>query len=67
MLVLFFAATHFFFFSAGSWFPILGVGSLAAGFAYTLFEILVAFLQAFVFAVLTCIYLNDVVNLGHGH
>jgi F-type H+-transporting ATPase subunit a len=27
----------------------------------------VAFLQAFVFAVLTTIYLNDVVNLGHGH
>jgi F-type H+-transporting ATPase subunit a len=35
--------------------------------ALTAFEFLVAFLQAFVFAVLTCIYLNDVVNLGHGH
>ena len=33
----------------------------------TALECLVAFLQAFVFAVLTCIYLNDVVNLGHGH
>lgn len=33
----------------------------------TALEFLVAFLQAFVFAVLTCIYLNDVVNLGHGH
>jgi F-type H+-transporting ATPase subunit a len=29
-------------------------------------EFLVAFLQAFVFAVLTCVYLNDVVNL-HSH
>jgi F-type H+-transporting ATPase subunit a len=35
--------------------------------ALTALECLVAFLQAFVFAVLTCIYLNDVVNLGHGH
>jgi F-type H+-transporting ATPase subunit a len=33
----------------------------------TALEFLVAFLQAFVFAVLTCIYLNDVVNLDHAH
>jgi F-type H+-transporting ATPase subunit a len=33
----------------------------------TALEFLVAFLQAFVFAVLASIYLNDVVNLGHGH
>jgi F-type H+-transporting ATPase subunit a len=41
--------------------------SLAMVVALTALECLVAFLQAFVFAVLTCIYLNDVVNLGHGH
>ena len=35
--------------------------------ALTALEFLVAFLQAFVFAVLTCIYLNDVVNLDHAH
>ena len=29
-------------------------------------EFIVAFLQAFVFAALTCVYLNDVVNL-HSH
>jgi F-type H+-transporting ATPase subunit a len=29
-------------------------------------EFIVAFLQAFVFAALTCVYLNDVVNL-HNH
>ena len=28
-------------------------------------EILVAFLQAYVFAILTCIYLNDALNLHH--
>jgi F-type H+-transporting ATPase subunit a len=41
--------------------------SLTMVVALTALECLVAFLQAFVFAVLTCIYLNDVVNLGHGH
>lgn len=35
--------------------------------ALTALEFIVAFLQAFVFAALTCVYLNDVVNLGHGH
>ena len=41
--------------------------SLAMTVGLTALEFLVAFLQAFVFAVLTTIYLNDVVNLGHGH
>ena len=41
--------------------------SLGGIVALTALEFLVAFLQAFVFTVLTCIYLNDVVNLGHGH
>lgn len=65
MLVLFFAATQFFFFSAGSWFPILGVGTLAAGFAYTLFELLVAFLQAYVFTILTAVYIQLAVAEEH--
>jgi F-type H+-transporting ATPase subunit a len=30
-------------------------------------EFVVAFLQAFVFAALACVYLNEVVNLDHGH
>ena len=33
--------------------------------AFTALEILVAFLQAFVFAVLTCIYLNDALHMHH--
>jgi F-type H+-transporting ATPase subunit a len=28
-------------------------------------ELLVAFLQAYVFAILTCIYLNDALHPGH--
>jgi F-type H+-transporting ATPase subunit a len=39
--------------------------SLGGVVALTALEFLVAFLQAFVFAVLTCVYLNDVVNLHH--
>ncbi len=33
--------------------------------ALTGLEILIAFLQAYVFAILTCIYLNDALNLNH--
>jgi F-type H+-transporting ATPase subunit a len=33
--------------------------------ALTALELLVAFLQAYVFAVLTCIYLNDAIHPGH--
>lgn len=32
-----------------------------------LLDLVVAFLQAFVFAALACVYLNEVVNLDHGH
>lgn len=46
----------------------LGSGvSLAMVVALTGLELIVAFLQAFVFAALATVYLNDVVNLGHGH
>ena len=41
--------------------------SLAMVVALTGLEFIVAFLQAFVFAALATVYLNDVVNLGHGH
>ena len=46
----------------------LGSGvSLAMVVALTALELIVAFLQAFVFATLATVYLNEVVNLGHGH
>jgi F-type H+-transporting ATPase subunit a len=43
----------------GGWLP------LGFSVALTGLEILVAFLQAYVFAILTCIYLNDALNLQH--
>lgn len=57
--------------AAGGGLGLLGIPgavlSMGGVLALTALEFLVAFLQAFVFTVLTCIYLNDVVNLGHGH
>lgn len=59
LLVLLFAATHFFFFGAeGILFKIFGVGTFAFGFAFTLFELLVAALQAYVFTLLTAVYIQ---------
>ncbi len=53
---------------AAGWFGLLILPlSLGMTVGLTALEFLVAFLQAFVFAVLTCIYLNDVVNLDHAH
>ena len=47
---------------------VLGSGlSLFMVIALSALELIVAFLQAFVFAALTCTYLSDVVNLDHGH
>jgi len=45
--------------AAGSVLPLLLVVALTA------LELLVAFLQAYVFAILTCIYLNDAIHPGH--
>lgn len=42
-----------------------GVVPLALTVALTALELLVAFLQAYVFAMLTCIYLNDAIHGGH--
>ena len=42
-----------------------GLAPLLFMVAFTGLEILVAFLQAFVFAVLTCIYLNDALHMHH--
>jgi F-type H+-transporting ATPase subunit a len=41
------------------------VAPLALTVALTALELLVAFLQAYVFTILTCIYLNDAIHPGH--
>jgi len=42
-----------------------GMVPLALTIALIALDLLVAFLQAYVFAVLTCIYLNDALHPGH--
>jgi F-type H+-transporting ATPase subunit a len=41
------------------------IAPLGMAVALTALEFLVAFLQAFVFAILTCVYLNDALHPGH--
>ena len=65
LLVLFFAATQFFIFTLGGWFIALGAVTFAFGFAFTLFEILVALLQAYVFTLLTAVYIQLAVAEEH--
>jgi F-type H+-transporting ATPase subunit a len=50
--------------SAGAW-GLLAIFPFAMAVALTGLEFLVAALQAFVFTVLTCVYLNDAIHPGH--
>lgn len=43
----------------------LAIFPFALALAFTALEFLVAFLQAYIFAVLTCVYLNDAFHPGH--
>ncbi len=58
LLVLCFSATQFFLFNAEGAFKFFGAGTFVFGFAFTLFELLVAFLQAYVFTLLTTVYIQ---------
>jgi F-type H+-transporting ATPase subunit a len=58
LLVLCFSATQFFFFTAGGLWSLFGVGTLAFGLIFTIFELLVAVLQAYVFTFLTAAYIQ---------
>lgn len=64
MLVLFFAATQFFLLNF-DWFTPLAAGTFAMGFAFTLFEIFVSILQAYVFTILTAVYIQLAVAEEH--
>ena len=65
LLVLFFSATQFFLFTLGGAWTVLAAGSLAFGLAFTLFELLVAVLQAYVFTLLTAVYIQLAVAEEH--
>lgn len=65
MLVLCFAATQYLLFSAGGVLKIAGGLTLIGGFAITLFEIFVAFLQAFIFTLLAAVYIQMSLDEEH--
>lgn len=65
ILVLCFAATHFFLFEAGGAIKAIGGLSILAGVAFTVFELLVAGLQAYIFTLLAAAYLNMAVEEEH--
>jgi F-type H+-transporting ATPase subunit a len=65
LLVLCFGAANFFLFHPSIGMKALAPVGLAAGLAFTLFEILVAVLQAYVFALLTAAYIQLSVAADH--
>jgi len=50
---------------AASWGFIVSMFPAFIGMGFIMFELLIAFIQAYVFAVLTCVYLKDTVDLHH--
>ncbi|MBT1167122.1 F0F1 ATP synthase subunit A [Bifidobacterium simiarum] len=58
IVALCFAATQFFLIESHNMMAGFGVLTLAGGFIMTLFEAFVAALQAFIFATLSCVYIN---------
>lgn len=57
MLVLLFSATNFFFWQINGWTAVSAV-TILISVAFTLFEVMVIFLQAYVFALLTAVYIE---------
>ena len=57
MIVLLFSATNFFFWQFNGWTAVSFVTIIVA-VAFTLFELLVIFLQAYIFALLAAVYID---------
>lgn len=65
LLVLCFSATWFFFFDASLGFKFFGIVTLAGGFFVTALELLIALLQAYVFALLASVYISQSASKEH--
>ena len=65
LLALCFAATQYFFFAASGAITAVGALTFAGAIAFTAFEIFVALLQAYVFAMLSAVYLNMALEEEH--
>lgn len=58
LLALMILATNYFVFAASTGLKSLSLITFVAAIAFTCFELMVAFLQAYIFAVLTSVYIN---------
>jgi F-type H+-transporting ATPase subunit a len=65
LLVLFFSATSYFLFELDGIAKAAAVPTLAFGFAFTLFELLIIFLQAYIFTLLTAVYIDGAISEEH--
>jgi F-type H+-transporting ATPase subunit a len=65
LLVLFFSATQFFLLEASGALKLAAVPSLFMGFAFTVFEVIVALLQAYIFTLLTAVYIDGATSHEH--
>lgn len=65
LLVLSFKGTDYLFFQADSWLIPFGAVTLVLGFAFTLFEVIVALLQAYIFALLSAVYIQSSLHAEH--
>ena len=65
ILVLFFGATSYLLFEASAALKVFSAASLLMGFAFVLFEVIVAVLQAYIFALLTAVYLDSATSHEH--
>lgn len=65
LLVLCFSGTQYLFFEGPLAFAPIGVVTLLFGFLFTLFEILVALLQAYIFALLSAVYIQSSLHADH--
>lgn len=57
ILVVAFAATNFFFWQLNAW-SVVSVATIVGAILFTLFECIIIFLQAYIFALLTAVYID---------
>nr|WP_067780185.1 F0F1 ATP synthase subunit A [Actinomyces vulturis] len=62
LLVLCFVSTNYLFFEISGWLKGLGVLTLGVGIAFVFFEMFVAVLQAYIFALLTAVYIDSSIS-----
>lgn len=65
LLVLFFGATNYFLLESAGIMKLVAIPSFLMGFIFTLFEVLVAFLQAYIFTLLTAVYIDGATSAEH--